>query len=144
MYPKLPPDVQKMFSQVNDTLLGNGPNIRLGHLSELGANPGFPIITVFSEGTLEPLTRGRYRHLTVSVDHWTSAAQAGNADGRRLVSLLYQYSSQTLQDSNFSGNGIAIQRFFESRASDPIFEPATKLYHILTTYTCEAIASVWY
>jgi len=144
MFPTLPTDTQQLFPQVDDTLLGRGPNIRIGHLSEFGANPGFPLISVFSEGTLEPLTRGRFRHITASVDYWTSAAEAGNVDGRRIVAVLYQYSSKVLEDANFSGNGIAVQRCFETRASDVMFEPATKLYHIANAYQVEAVAKVWY
>jgi hypothetical protein len=146
MFPALSKDVQQLFAEANDPVLGKGPNIRMGHLSELGANPAFPIITVFSEGNLEGLTRRTYRHLTATVDCWTSADQAGNINGRRLVAILAEYCSQFLQDMNFSGDGLSIQRCYETRASDIIFEPATKLYHISTAYRVEAISNtgVWY
>lgn len=144
MFPTLPQDVQKIFPQIEDTLLGEGPNIRIGHLSEFGTNPVFPLISVFSEGSLEPLTRGRFRHIIASVDYWTGAAQTGNVDGRRIIAILYQYSNSALQDANFSGGGIAVQRCFETRASDVMFEPATKLYHIANAYQVEAVAKVWY
>jgi hypothetical protein len=143
MFPSLPADVQAMFATVQDSLLGPGPNIRVGHLSEFGINPAMPCITVFSEGNLEGLTRGTYRHTTVTVDYWTGG-NPGNSEGRRLVSLLYQYGSKFLQDANISGNGLSVQRFYETRASDPVFEPTTKFYHIANSYTLEGIASRWY
>lgn len=144
MFPSLPPDVQALFPQADDPLLGTGPNIRIGHLSELGMNPGFPAITVFCEGALEGLTRRTYRHLTANVDYWTSADLAGNIDGRRLVALLYEYGNNFLQDANFSGSGLAVHRCFEIRASDIMFETTTKLYHIANAYRVEAISSKWY
>jgi len=147
MFPKLPQDVQALFPIVDDPLLGNDiPNILIGHLSEQGANPAFPMITVTSEGALEGLTRRTYRHLDMVIDYWVSAGQSPNPGGRRIVSLLYEYSSQLLQDQNFSGGGLCIQRCYETRCSDVLFQAPEKLYHISNAYRVEAIAdaNVWY
>jgi len=143
-YPSLPQDVQNLFPRYQDPIDGDVPNILEGHLSELGANANFPLITVSSSGALEGLTRGTYRHLQVFVDYWVSAAQTQNLDGRNVVSQLYEYASKVLQDGNMSGGGVAIKRCYETENSDVLFQAAEKLYHIATVYRVEAIAASWY
>lgn len=144
VFQSLPQDAQEEFPQYQDPVDGSVPNMVEGHLSELGANATFPIITVTSSGALEGLTRGTYRHLQVFVDYWVSAGQTQNLDGRTLVSLLYEYASRLLQDANLSGNGVAIQRCYEMENSDVLYQPAEKIYHIASIYRVEAIASAWY
>lgn len=144
MFPSLPDDVKALFAQYSDPVDGDVPNIIEGHLSELGANATFPIITVSSSGALEGLTRGTYRHLQVLVDFWVSAGQTQNLDGRNVVSLLYEFASRVLQDANLSGNGLAVQRCYEVENSDVMYEGATKLYHIAAIYRLEGISSNWY
>jgi len=146
MFNALPDDIQQLFPQVNDPLLGEGPNIRVGHISEFGMNPGFPLVSVFSDGALEGLTARKWRHLTVNIDHWTSAAEAGNVDARGIIRTLYEFTSEFLQDRNFSGGGLVIQRCYEIRASDIMFQAPEKLYHIANAYRVEAISNsgAWY
>lgn len=148
MFPLLPPDLQKMFPRFSDPVLGDGPNIVSGHLSEMGTGAAFPMVTVSSSGSLEPLTRGTYRHLSMYVDYWSSAKQAQDPDARRIVQIMYNYGSKALQDVNFSTNvgkvALAIKRCYEIDCSDVLFEQTSKLYHVAEVFRVEASADSWY
>ncbi len=144
MFNSLPVDVKAMFPVLEDPQLGPVPNIFTGHIAEMGANVSFPAISVSSRGAAEALTRGRYRHITAEVDYWSGAGQTQNLDGRKIVSILYEYSFQALQDKNFSSDNVLIKRCYEIERSDTMFEPTDKLYHINNVYRIEALSSSWY
>jgi hypothetical protein len=148
MYNALPTDVQSLFPKVNDPFATTPsadpvPNIMPGEYDDYGANAGMILVTVHSYGPTEPITRV-YKHITLVVDIWVSPAQSPNVDGRRLVDIVYEYIRRTLQETNWSGDQISIQRSYETERSEVMFEPTSKIYHIANLYRVEAISQTWY
>jgi hypothetical protein len=148
MFPALPQDLQALFPKVQDPFAPPNnqepvPNIMPGEYEDYGANAGAILITVYSYGPTEPITRV-YRHLTLVVDIWVSAAQASNVDGRRIVEILYEYVRRTLQETNWSGQLVQIERSYEIERSKVMFEPTNKIYHIANLYRVEALSQTWY
>jgi hypothetical protein len=148
MFPALPVDVQKMFPLVNDPYAtvpnSQVPNIMPGEYTDWSSNAGMILITVHSAGELESMTRV-YRHLVMYIDIWVSAGQSPNVEGRRIVDILYEYVQRFMQENNWSGSLISIQRSYEIERSEVMFEPTNKIYHISNQYRVEAITSAgWY
>lgn len=143
MFPTLPAGVQALFPIVPiDQTLGSGPNIIVGPIAEKGVGIAFPCIAAWTKGALEGLTRRRYVHFTLFVDFWV---QSPGPDGRRILGILYEYTSRALQDVNWSGDQISIKRCFETEKSDVMFEAPEKLYHLSNLYRVEAIGQgSWY
>jgi len=147
MYNALPQDVQALFPQITDPIVtGNQdpvPNIVVGRYQDFGANAAAIIVTVDCAGPAESLVR-QYRHLDLDVEVWVTSGQSPNVDGRRIASIIYEYIRRTLQDVNWSGNQISIQRSYETERSPILFEGQNKTYHISSRYRVEAISQVWY
>lgn len=148
MFNNLPEDIQAMFPLVQDPYAkipgSQVPNIMPGEYQDWSANAGTILITVHSAGELESLTTV-YRHLVLYVDLWVSSAQSPNVEGRRIVDILYEYVQRALQETNWSGDLISIQRSYEIERSEVMFEPTNKIYHISNQYRVEAVTSNgWY
>lgn len=152
MFPALPADVQQKFPRISDPLLNNPvPNIVVGQYQDYGANAAMPIVTAYCEGAAEGIVNV-YRHLTLHVEPWISAATLGpNVDGRTFLGILYEYIFRCLQNTNWgsAGNkvgikGLRIERCYEIERSPLLFEPQNKIYHLSNSYRVEALSSVWY
>lgn len=147
MVPFLPADLQAMFPLVVDPYAKipntQVPNIMPGSYVDWGSNAGMILITVNSAGEMEPMTRV-YRHLVLYVDIWVSASQSPNVEGRRIADILYEYVRRALQETNWSGDSVSIQRSYEIERSQVLFEPTNKIYHISNQYRVEAISQQWY
>lgn len=146
MFPQLPAAIQALFPLVTDPLVEGDikvPNIMVGEYEDFGANAGQVLVTVNCEGATDGIVNV-YRHITMHVDIWASPAQSTNVDGRRIVSIIYEYVFNNLCNTNWTGNGIAIQRSYEIERSKILFEPSGKKYHIANTYRVEAISELWY
>lgn len=156
MYPLLPQDVQEIFPLVEDTLVQGGtdkvPNVMVGEYSDFGGRAGTPMIAVHCEGPQEGIVNV-YRHLNLSVDIWIDGTSGGNVDGRRVVSIIYEYVNRALQNVNWSGSGkpgakgndfVQIQRCYETERSSILFEETGKVYRIANIYKVEALSQSWY
>lgn len=152
MFPQLPADVRQLFPLITDTLVQKGqiqvPNIVVGEYVDYGANSASPMIAVHCEGPQEGIVNV-WRHLNLSVDMWIGGDQTGNVDGRRFVSILYEYVNRSLQNINWSGgvpgsSYVQIQRSYELERSPILFEPTNKTYRISNIYRVEAISKTWY
>lgn len=159
MFPVLPQDIRKVFPQISDPLgadtsgnpIGKNqvPNIVVGQYQDFGVGAATPIITVYCAGASEGMVN-QYRHLDMHVDIWVGGNIAANVDGRRWVSIIYEYVYRTLQNTNWTGipiNGghtVQIERSFETERSPVLFEPTAKMYHISNIYRVEALSIVWY
>lgn len=148
MIPALPSDVSSKFPLINDPLVSGNtqvPNIVVGQYQDQGANAALPMITVYCEGASEGLVNV-YRHLTLHVDIWVGPATPGpNADERRFVSIVYEYIFRSLQNTNWSGQKVRIERSYEIERSPILFEPASKIYHLSNSYRVEALSAAgWY
>lgn len=147
MYNALPPDIQGLIPKISDVLVTGSqdqvPNIVVGRYQDFGSNAGMIVITVDCSGPSESLVRV-YRHLDLDVEIWVSSAQSPNVDGRKIVSILYEYIRRTLQETNWSGNSISIQRSYETERSPILFEGQNKIYHLSNRYRVEAISLLWY
>lgn len=147
MFPFLPEDLQEMFPLVTDPYAqvpnSQVPNIMPGEYTDWGTNAGMILITVHSAGEMESMTRV-YRHLVLYVDIWVSPAQSPNVEGRRIADILYEYVRRALQETNWSGDQVSIQRSYEIERSAVMFEPSNKIYHISNQYRVEAVSQTWY
>jgi hypothetical protein len=154
MFSQLPGDVQSLFPLIEDPLVENGqtqvPNIVVGEYADYGANAPTPMIAVHCEGPQEGIVNV-WRHLKLSIDMWVSGNTGGNVDGRRIVSIIYEYVNRALQNINWSGRGgaagssfVQIKRSYESERSSILFEPTNKIYRISNIYTIEALSQSWY
>jgi len=155
MFPALPQDIQSIFPRTTDTLVMAGqsqvPNIVVGEYADYGANAATPMIAVHCEGPQEGIVNV-WRHLSLSIDIWMGGDSAPNVDGRRTVSIIYEYVNRSLQNINWSGNGgvagsgfVRIKRCYESERSPIMFDPTNKVYRIANIYKTEAICSSgWY
>ena len=148
MFPALPTEVQNKFPLIKDPLVSGPnqvPNIVVGEYQDQGANTALPIICVYCEGAAEGIVNV-YRHLTLHVEPWNSAATPGpNVDERRFVSILYEYIFRSLCNTNWTGQKVRIQRCYELERSAILFEPTNKVYHISNSYRVEALSAVgWY
>jgi hypothetical protein len=146
MFPALPQDMQEKFPTYADPLVSNNqvPNIIAGQYQDLGANATTPLITVHCEGAAEGLVNV-YRHITMHVDIWVGAPTPGpNIDERRFISILYEYIYRSLQNTNWSGQKVRIERSYEIERSPILFEPQTKMMHLSNSYRVEALSTVWY
>lgn len=152
MFPALPPDMQAVFPKTKDPLI-SGPasvqNIVVGQYLDFGANAANPLITVNCSGAAEGIVNV-YRHLDLHVDIWVGGNLAINADGRRFVSIIYEYIFRTLQNTNWTGfaqsggSKIRIQRCYETERSPIMFEAMNKVYHLAIVFRVEAISETWY
>jgi hypothetical protein len=146
MFPQLPKTVQDLFPQVSDPLVQpteQVPNIIVGEYQDQGAGAALPMVTVHCEGAAEGIVNV-YRHITMHVDIWVSAAQTPNVDARRIISTIYEYVFKNLENTNWSGQDIQIERSYEIERSAILFEPQNKIYHISNAYRVEALSKVWY
>lgn len=155
MFPALPQDIQSIFPQISDTLVQGGanqvPNIVVGEYVDYGANAASPMIAVSCEGPQEGIVNV-WRHLNLTVDMWISGEMGGNVDGRRVISIIYEYVNRALQNINWSGNGgivgsgfVRIKRSYESERSKILFDPTNKAFRIANIYKVEAICDTgWY
>lgn len=152
MYPNLPQDVQNIFPKIADpfTLVSDPvPNIVVGEYTDFGMNAQSPVIAVHCEGPQEGIVNV-WRHLKLSIDIWIGGNTGGNVDGRRIVSIIYEYVNRALQNVNWSGEPspgadyIQIQRCFESERSSILFDTNNKAYRIANIYQVEAISKTWY
>jgi hypothetical protein len=148
MFPALPPTVQQLFPLIADPIVDGAtqvPNIVVGQYQDYSANAPLPIICVYCEGAAEGLV-DVYRHLTLHIEPWASAATPGpNADERRFISILYEYIYRCIQDVNWSGQKVRIQRCYEIERSPILFEPTNKVYHVSNSYRVEALSAAgWY
>jgi hypothetical protein len=145
----LPPamrDIGIVFPLVKDPFaptVDQVPNILAGQIQDLGANVATPLVTVYAEGPAEGVVN-QYRHLSLHVDIWTGGTSASNIDGRRMVSIIYEYVFRALQNVDWSGDKVLIARSYEIERSAILFEPANKFYHISNTYRVEALSKTWY
>lgn len=153
MYFALPADIQRMFPMVTDLLGPTGinqvPNILVGQYQDFGVGAATPLITVYCAGAAEGIVN-QYRHLDLHVDIWIGGNIATNVDGRRFISIIYEYVYRTLQNTNWTGvpkpggNTIQIQRSYETERSPILFEAADKMYHLANIYRVEALCKTWY
>jgi len=153
MYSALPQDVQAMFPPYTDPLLPQNknpvPNIVVGEYRDFGVNVPTPLITVNCDGAQEGLVNV-YRHLNLNIDIWIGGNVAPNVDGRRLISIIYEYINRSLQNVNWTGvpnaggNTIQIERCYETERSRILFEASTKVYHLANIYRVEALCKTWY
>jgi len=152
MFPLLPPDVQSKFPLISDPLVaGNNqvPNIIVGEYQDTGANAATPMVTVNCNGAQDGLVKV-YRHLDLFVDIWVGGNIAPNVDGRRFVSIIYEYVNRTLENTNWTGvaqpggSTVQIERCYETERSKIMFDPQNKIYHISNIYRVEALCKTWY
>lgn len=151
MFPALPQDIQGLFALISDPLVSGQdqvPNIVVGQYQDFGVGAATPMITVFCSGSAEGIVN-QYRHLDLHVDIWLGGNAAPNVDGRRVVSVIYEYVFRTLQNTNWSGKAaggsfVQIERSYEIERSPILFEPEGKVYHIANAYRVEALAKTWY
>jgi len=147
MFPALPPDIQSKFPQISDPIVAGDnqvPNIVVGQFQDFGANPATPMIAVYCEGAAEGLVNV-YRHITMHVEPWVPAPTPGpNADARRFLSILYEYIFRSLQNVNWSGQQVRIERCYEIERSPILFEPQNKIYHLSIAFRVEALSLAWY
>jgi hypothetical protein len=153
MFLKLPVDIQNLFPTTYDALTGsesNTHNIVNGEYQDFGVNATTPMITVHSEGIQEGIVNV-WRHIDLHIDIWVGGNVAPNVDGRRFISIVYEYINKALQNVNWSGRGgmaggdyVQIQRCYETERSSIIFEPTGKVYHLSNVYRVEAISQSWY
>jgi len=154
MFPLLPTDVQNLFPMTTDPLVDNGqtevPNIVVGEYSDFGANAATPMITVHCEGPQEGIVNV-WRHLNLTADMWIGGDQAANVDGRRIVSIIHEYTNRSLQNINWSGRGgaagssyVQIKRCYEVERSPILFESTNKIYRISEIFRVEALSQSWY
>ena len=148
MFQDLPADIRKMFPLIADPLVEGAesvPAIVVGDYQDYGANAASPMICVTAEGATEGIVNV-YRHITLRVTMWVGGDKVTNVDGRRIVSIIYEAVFQNLCNTNWTGNGISIQRSYEIERSKILFEPTAKTYRIENTYRVEAIAvgATWY
>ena len=156
MYPALPQDLQApFFPLTSDPLVQQGqtqvPNIVVGTYQDYGANVPTPMVAVDCSGPQEGIVNV-WRHLNLSIDIWMNGASAPNVDGRRVVTIIYEYINRSLQNINWSGNGgvagsgfVRIQRCYESEKSPILFDSTSKIYRIANIYKVEAMCTTgWY
>lgn len=156
MFPSLPDDVQTLFPKIQDTIVQGGqdtvPNIVVGEYSDYGARTSTPMIAVHCEGPQEGIVNV-FRHLSLSIDIWIDGTSGGNVDGRRIVSIIYEYVNKAFQNINWSGSGIPgkkgtdfvqIKRCYEIERSQILFEETSKIYRIANIYRVEALSQTWY
>ena len=153
MFPVLPTDIQNMFPPAVDPLGPGGPNqvpnIMVGQYQDFGVGAATPLITVYCAGAQEGIVN-QYRHLDLHVDIWVGGNFATNVEGRRIVSIIYEYVNRTLQNTNWTGvpkpgsNTIQIQRSYETERSPILFEASEKIYHLVNIYRVEALCRSWY
>jgi hypothetical protein len=144
VYNSLPAAIQNMFAKIPDPYTGlTVPNMVMGTLPEQGASPVFPVICVYSEGSPDNMVNV-YRHLSLRIDIWVGSAKIKPVDARKLVGLIYQYVFAGFQNTNWSGDGVAIQRSYEIENPGPVFEETSKTYHLPVTFRVEAISQSWY
>lgn len=153
MFPALPSDVQNLFPQIADPLVQNSttmvPNIVVGEYVDYSANAATPMMAVHCEGPQEGIINV-LRHLNLSIDMWIGGDVAGNVEGRRVVSIIYEYANRALQNINWSGKApgssyVQIERSYETERSPIIFDGTTKVYRIANIYRVEAISrDGWY
>jgi hypothetical protein len=147
MFPTLPKAVQDMFPTVQDTIVQQGsdevPNIVVGEYSDFGVNTPTPMIAVSASGPQEGIVNV-YRHLKLSVDMWIGGDKAGNVEGRRIVSIIYEHVNRFLQNVNWTGQKVQIERCYEEERSPIMFDPTGKVYRIANIYRVEALSAVWY
>lgn len=144
MYPTLPQSVRDLFQIYNDPFLGDLHGIYVGPIQEKGTGVRFPAVAIWSEFIFEQLTGRKYAHGKVFVDLWVSGDQGVNYDGRKIIGILWEYTSRQLQDTNWSSDGISVKRCYEIDRSGTLFEPDRKLYHQMTVYRVEATSATWY
>lgn len=144
MFPQLPVALRAMFPLITDPLVKGDtkvPNIVVGDQADFGANTAnTAMVTVNAEGATDGIVNV-YRHIQLNVDIWASQP---NVDGRRVASIIYEYVFNNLCNTNWTGDGIAIQRSYEIERSPVLFEPQNKIYHISNKYRVEAISETWY
>lgn len=148
MFPALPAGVSKKFPLISDPLVSGTtqvPNAVVGQYQDYGANAVLPGIFVYAEGAQEGLVNV-FRHLTLHVEPWAPCSNPGpNVDERKFMGILYEYINRCLQNTNWSGSGVRIQRCYEIERSPMLFEPTNKVYHIANAYRVEALSNVgWY
>lgn len=153
MFPQLPQDIQGLFPLIADPLVENGqtqvPNIVVGEYVDFGANASTPMLAVSCKGAQEGIVNV-WRHLDLTIDMWINGNAGGNVDGRRVVSILYEYTNRALQNINWSGAApgssyVQVQRCYETERSPILFEPTAKIYRISNIYKVEAISGKgWY
>lgn len=146
MYPALPDTVQKLFPQISDPVVSGStlvPNIVVGQYSDFGVGAATPMIAVNASGAQEGIVNV-YRHLNLSIDIWVGGDKAGNLDGRRVVSIIYEYVNKSLQNVNWSGQLVQIERCYETERPAIMFDPTGKLYRIANIYRVEALSAKWY
>jgi hypothetical protein len=146
MFPGLPDYIRNKFPMVKDPVVSPTepvPNIVVGRYVDFGANAASPMIAVVCDGAAEGMVNV-YRHLNLRIDIWLGGDVAGNVDGRRFVSIIYEHIFENLQNTNWSGDSIDIERCYETERSEILFEPQNKIYHIANTYRVEALSKLWY
>lgn len=156
MYPNLPDDIKSVIPLIQDPIVqGNTdqvPNIIVGEYQDLGVNVTTPLLTVHCNGPQEGIVNV-WRHLGLHIDIWVGGNVGGNVDGRRIVSIIYEYVNRALQNINWSGSGVPgqkgkdfvqIERCYELERSPILFEPTGKVYHIANVYRVEALCQTWY
>lgn len=153
MFPSLPSTFQKILPLVQDPLVEDGPtqvpNIVVGEYQDFGANAPTPMITVHCDGPQEGIVNV-WRHVNLYIDIWLNGSVSGNVDGRRVISVLYEYINRSLQNVNWSGRGspgssfVQVQRCYEIERSTIQFEPTDKTYHLANIYKVEAVSQTWY
>jgi hypothetical protein len=152
MFPQLPVDIQSLFPLITDPLVENGqtqvPNIVVGEYVDFGSNAATLMMAVHCEGPQEGIVNV-WRHLSLTVDIWASGDSASNVDGRRVVSIIYEYTNRALQNINWSGGAkgssyVQIERSYELERSPIIYDAQTKVYRISNIYRVEALSNKWY
>lgn len=152
MFAALPQDIQNTFPKITDQLISGQnpqPNIVVGEYMDFGANAATPMVTVNCAGPTEGIVNV-YRHLDLHVDIWAGGNIAANVDGRRFVSIVYEYIFRTLCNTNWTGiaqpggSTVSIQRCYEIDRSKILFDAASKIYHIAVVFKVEAICKTWY
>lgn len=146
MFPQLPSTIQALFPLITDPLVAGDtqvPNIVVGQYADFGANAGLVMVSVYCDGATDGIVNV-YRHISMHIDIWVSAQAAPNVDARRIVSIIYEYIFNNMCNTNWTGNGISIQRSYEIERSAILFEADSKMYHISNVYRVEAISELWY
>jgi hypothetical protein len=146
MVPALPPGV--VLPTTSDPLVAGNtqvPNVVAGQYQDQGANAALPIICVYCEGAQEGIVNV-FRHVTLHIEPWASCSAPGpNADERRFISILYEYINRCIQNVNWSGQGIRVERSYEIERSPILFDPTNKVYHVSNSYRVEALSNKgWY
>jgi hypothetical protein len=141
----LPAYVQSQFAMIPDPYNNSAlvPNMDVGALPERGSSPTFPTICVYSDGTPDNMVNV-YRHISLHIDIWAGGANIKPVDARKMVGIIYQAVYAAFQNTNWSKNGVSIQRSYEIENPGPMYIEDSKLYDLPVTFRVEAISRVWY